>query len=76
MDAIKPAPDELPPAVENIQQIKAGTQLIYYVADVVVPNDGSLYSGMTGTAKMVIRRESFAGLAWRAVSDFVDRKVW
>ena len=76
VEAIEPAPDELPAAVESIQQIKAGTQLIYYVADVVVPNDGSLYSGMTGTAKMVIRRESFAGLAWRAVSDFVDRKVW
>jgi putative peptide zinc metalloprotease protein len=74
--SVQTVPVELPPAVESIQQIKGGANLEYYVADAVMANDGSLQSGMTGTAKIVVRRASLAGMAAREIREFVDRKVW
>jgi len=76
VEGIEPGPDELPAAVESIRQAQGGSKLTYYVADVVLQNDGSLYTGMTGTAKILIRRECIARFAWRTVGDFVDRKIW
>ncbi len=73
---IQPAAGELPPAVESIKEIKGGAKLEYYIADAIVPNDGSLRSGMTGTAKIVVRRASLAQMTAKVLQDFVDRKVW
>lgn len=73
---IEPAERDLPPAVESIQQIKGGANLEYYIADVVVPNDGSLHGGMTGTARITVRRESLALMMAREIRDFVQRKIW
>jgi len=47
-----------------------------YIADVLLENDGSLRAGMTGTARIVVRRTSLAGIAAREIRDFVDRKLW
>lgn len=74
--AIQPAPGELPPAVESIKEIKGGAQLEYYAADAILANDGSLRSGMTGTAKIVVRRASAAEIMAKVMREFVDRKVW
>jgi putative peptide zinc metalloprotease protein len=74
--SIQPVSSDLPPAVESIQQIKGGADLKYYVANAVLTNDGSLHDGMTGTAKIVVRRSSLAGMAAREIGDFVSRKVW
>jgi putative peptide zinc metalloprotease protein len=65
-----------PAAVETMKQIQGGAGINRYVADVLVVNDGSLRAGMTGTARIVVRRTSLAGLAAREVRDFVDRKLW
>lgn len=74
--AIEPSPGELPPAVESIRQIKGGANLEYYAADAAIGNDGSLRSGMTGTARIAVRRASLAEIAARSIQDFVERKVW
>ena len=76
VENVQVAPNDLPPAVENIRQITGGARLQYYIADAVVPNSGFLRSGMTGTAKIVIRRTSLAGILVRELRDFIDRKLW
>lgn len=73
---IQPAPGDLPPAVESIQEIKGGEKPEYYVADAVVANDGSLAGDMTGTAKIVVQRASLAQMTAREIREFVDRKIW
>jgi multidrug resistance efflux pump len=73
---IQPAAGDLPPAVESIKEIKGGAKLEYYIADAIIANDGSLQSGMTGTAKIVVRRASLAQMTAKVLQDFVDRKVW
>jgi len=74
--AIQPAAGPLPPALATLRQIRGGANLEYYTADAVLANDGFLSSGMTGTAKIVVRRSSLARMAVRALRDFADRKVW
>jgi multidrug efflux pump subunit AcrA (membrane-fusion protein) len=76
VENVQVAPNDLPPAVENIRQITGGARLQYYIADAVVPNSGFLRSGMTGTARIVIRRTSLAGILVRELRDFIDRKLW
>jgi multidrug efflux pump subunit AcrA (membrane-fusion protein) len=76
VDHVQVAPNDLPPAVESIRQITGGARLQYYIADAIVPNSGLLRSGMTGTAKIVIRKTSLAGILARELRDFVDRKLW
>ena len=50
----------------------------YYVLTVAVPNArDNLRYGMTGNAKIEVRRSSVAGLAWKRCRDFfVARKLW
>ena len=49
----------------------------YYVATVVVPNAGGmLRSGMSGEAKIQIKRQSIVELAWRTVREVLQRKLW
>jgi putative peptide zinc metalloprotease protein len=76
VDQIAPVSGEIPAAVETIKQIQGGAKLTDYIADVLVPNDGGLQPGMTGTAKIVVRRASIAGMTARELRDFVDRKIW
>lgn len=62
----------LPP--ENYKGIQGSR---YYVARVALLNDRALLrDGMTGTAKILVRRQSLAGLAWLGVVEFVRRKLW
>ncbi|HSY03734.1 MAG TPA: HlyD family efflux transporter periplasmic adaptor subunit [Acidobacteriaceae bacterium] len=67
---------DVPPAVETIKQIQGGARLNDYIADVLIVNDGALRGGMTGTARILVRRTSLAAIAARELRDFVDRKVW
>lgn len=76
VESIEVAAGDVPPAVETIQKIKGGASLNDYIADVLVSNDGSLQAGMTGTARILVRRTSAAAMATREIRDFVDRKVW
>jgi len=48
----------------------------YYAGIVLLANDGSLRDGMTGTAKIFVRKQSIAALIWRFTRDLLERKVW
>jgi putative peptide zinc metalloprotease protein len=75
MDVL-PTPEELVGALEQVRKVKGGKNLKYYVVDALIDNDGSLYDGMTGTAKITVRNRSIAGMVMREVREFFDRKVW
>ena len=48
----------------------------YYVGTVFLKNDGSLFQGMTGSAKVLVEKRSVAGLCSRFARDLMDRKIW
>jgi putative peptide zinc metalloprotease protein len=76
VDDVQPAPEDLARALETVQKIKGDAELKYYVVDALIPNDGSLHDGMTGTAKILVQRRSVAGILSREIREFLDRKIW
>lgn len=74
--ALQPAPEAMLAALEQVQKVKGGSELRYYIASAVIDNDGSLRDGMTGTAKIMVRRQSVAGFAFKEAREFLDRKLW
>ena len=49
----------------------------YYAISVWLTNPGyKLRYGMSGSAKIHIRRRSALGLVWRNANDFIRRKIW
>jgi hypothetical protein len=46
------------------------------VVDVAVPNPGDLRPGISGDAKVFLRRQSLAGGAWDTLRDAFERRVW
>ncbi|MBI2682837.1 MAG: HlyD family efflux transporter periplasmic adaptor subunit [Acidobacteriales bacterium] len=49
----------------------------FYTGVITMDNpDRLLKVGMTGTAKIMVRRRSAVGLGWQVLADFVGRKVW
>ena len=48
----------------------------YYLGIVWLHNPGSLLPGMTGTAKVLLRRQSLAASMFRFGREFLDRKIW
>jgi putative peptide zinc metalloprotease protein len=76
VESLQPAPDEIATAFGRSGKIKGEADLKYFVATASIPNDGSLHDGMTGTAKIAVRRQSIAGLLGRELQEFIERKVW
>ena len=76
VERIEMASGHVPAAVETIKKIQGGMSTEDYIAEILLENDGSLRAGMTGTARIVVRRTSLAGIAAREIRDFVDRKLW
>jgi len=48
----------------------------YFLGTVWMKNDGELFPGSVGTAKVLVTRRTLAGLALRFGRDLVDRRVW
>jgi putative peptide zinc metalloprotease protein len=74
---IAPAPGSLPDGL--IEQDKSYTgfrQPQYYVATVPLEGDSSLRVGMSGTAKIFVKRRNLATSGWRFFRDALDRKFW
>ncbi|MGA3210065.1 MAG: HlyD family efflux transporter periplasmic adaptor subunit [Terriglobales bacterium] len=74
---LAPASSGLEKGLLDQQEYKGIESSRYYVAKIPVPNyDESLSDGLTGTAKIFVRRRSIAGFIGQAVSDFLQRKLW
>ncbi|HVP52577.1 MAG TPA: efflux RND transporter periplasmic adaptor subunit [Terriglobales bacterium] len=71
------APAEVEPGLIDITRFQGLRPPQFYSVLVEVANpEGALRVGMTGTAKIYVRRRSLLGLAWQEVHDFLGRKIW
>jgi putative peptide zinc metalloprotease protein len=73
---VSPAVDASAGGLVTRDQLQGINPPRFYAGTAIVPNSGSLASGMTGTAKIFVARRSLAGLTYRFVRDFAGRKVW
>jgi putative peptide zinc metalloprotease protein len=74
---IAPSASTMEPGLTHAESYKGLTSLDFYGVTALVPNaDGRLRIGMSGTAKILVARRTFAGLAWQQIRDFADRKIW
>ena len=77
VNEIAPASSEMESGLQVKEAYKGLAPPQYFVLTVVLPNAaGELRYGMTGTAKVYVRRRSMVGLVSRLASDFVRRKLW
>lgn len=75
--SISPASSELAPGLAQLEKYKGIAPPSYYVATVAVSNaSGMLRSGMSGDAKIQVRRRSIAEFAWRTTREVLQRKIW
>jgi putative peptide zinc metalloprotease protein len=75
--SIAPVSSELPPGLAQEEKYKGTAPSRYYVATVPVSNPGGmLRSGMSGDAKIQVRRQSIFGFAWRTLREVFQRKAW
>ena len=72
-----PASSEIAPGLLDLSKFTGMRAPTFYTIDLLVTNDdGRLKPGMVGAARVYNRRRSIAGFAYRAVVDFVGRKLW
>jgi putative peptide zinc metalloprotease protein len=79
VNSLAPASAELPPGLEEEpeKKYKGIAAPSYYVVAVSISNaDGKLRSGMSGEAKIEIRKRSIAGFAWKNARELLQRKIW
>ncbi len=75
--AISSAPLDLPPGLIHIEQYKGLTPPPHYVAIVLIPNlNGDMRAGMSGDAKIQVRRRGLAWFVWETGREFFGRKFW
>ena len=75
--AIAPAVSAMEEGVMEKQQYIGLHSPHFYFADIAIANPQSrLRIGMTGEAKILVRRRSLAEMTAETVGDFVSRKVW
>jgi putative peptide zinc metalloprotease protein len=71
------ASSNLEPGLMESEAYKGMQGAQFYALTILVPNNGGrLRQGITGTAKIYLRRRSLAGLAAQAIYDFACRKIW
>jgi putative peptide zinc metalloprotease protein len=77
VSSVAPASSLIAPGLVEEEKYKGIAPPSYYVATVIVFNTGGmLRSGMSGDAKIQVRRQSIVGFAWRTFREVVLRKVW
>ncbi len=75
--SIAPAPGLIPDGLTEQAKTYTGfRQPQYYVATIPLKGNGSLRVGMSGTAKIFVKRRNLVACGWRFVRDALDRKVW
>jgi putative peptide zinc metalloprotease protein len=77
VSSLAPSSSELPSGLVEVEKYKGIAPPSYYVATVLVGNAGRmLHSGMSGDAKIYVKRESIAEFLWETLRQFFQRKVW
>jgi multidrug resistance efflux pump len=77
VSSLAPSSSELDRGLEPKDKYQGMAPPSYYAASVLLSNvDGRLRSGMSGEAKIEVRRQSVAGSAWETFREFLQRKVW
>ena len=74
--SIAPLSSTIDPGLLEKAQLSGIVPPPFYVGSVKLENDGTLREGMTGTAKLFVRRRSPAELMWRFARDLVQRRFW
>jgi putative peptide zinc metalloprotease protein len=75
--AMAPAMSNMEEAVMEKQQYVGLHSPHYYFADIAIRNTtGALRIGVTGEAKILVRRRSLAGMGAETAANFVSRKLW
>jgi putative peptide zinc metalloprotease protein len=75
--AIGPKSTEIDAALEEEREFQGLRPPNFYVAEMRISNpDLVLKPGMVGFARIYGQRKSVAGLLWREVWQFVQRKIW
>jgi multidrug resistance efflux pump len=75
--SLTPVSTLLDPALEdNGQKFTGLTAPQFYVGLARVTNDGQLREGMTGEAKIFVRRRSLTDFGWRFMRDQIQRRFW
>jgi multidrug resistance efflux pump len=74
--SIAPLSAEIDPGLTEKAQLSGIVPPPLYLGAVTLENDGTLREGMTGTAKLFVRRRSVAGIAGRFARDLVERRLW
>jgi multidrug resistance efflux pump len=67
---------EIDGGLREKEQLSGIVQPPFYVGSVMLPGDANLREGMTGTAKIFVRRRSPAEMLWRFGSSLVQRRLW
>jgi multidrug resistance efflux pump len=77
VNSIAPASSEMPHGLIPEEKYKGIAQPAYYVATVLLLNPGGkMRFGMSGDAKIEIRRQSAVGFVWETIREFLQRKIW
>ncbi len=75
--SVAPASSEVAPGLMPHLEYKGMLEPHYYAVKVVVTNaDGSLRQGMSGTARIYVRRRSLLGFLVQDLLEFLGRKFW
>lgn len=74
--SIAPLSSEIDPSLAEKDQLSGIVAPPFYLGFVHLQNDGNLRDGMTGTAKLFIRRRSLAGMMARYGRDLILRRLW
>ena len=73
---LQPTSSTIDPTLTEKEQLSGIVPPPFYVGLVNLQNDGFLAEGMTGTAKILVRRRSPAEMLGRFVRDLVERRLW
>jgi multidrug resistance efflux pump len=75
--SIAPIPWEIAPGLIDMSKYKGIRQPQFFVLTIAVPNPaGTLFSGMTGTAKVYGKRRSYGARLLEPVVQFLGGKLW
>jgi multidrug efflux pump subunit AcrA (membrane-fusion protein) len=75
--SISPVSSPIDQGLVEEEKYKGITPPAYYIATVLISNrDGIMRSGMSGDAKISVRRRSLLGFIFQDLREFGSRKIW